>query len=244
MLSLLDAGVVPSKIFAVESEGLAAPLPETAFAPSGAEFTRIPASTLISYEESCLARDAEEGHLDIIPESWRNVERESASRKRFFAGIGVAVLLWAVLAAVLFLAPVYVKHRTTAVKKAIAKVTPAYQTVSDIRSRVRLIRSYEDRSRSLIEILHLVCEVMPEGVTLSSLQYEKTSEQASRDKQAGGIKIVGESTQSSSVLQFKDALDQSGVFAPGKLTGPTMDGKRQNYRFEIDARFLDEGGLQ
>ena len=241
MLSLLDAGVTPVRIFAVESEGRASRLPEAAFAPAHAEFVRIPANELVPYETSAVERDAEEGHLDIIPEAWRNVERESASRKRMIAGALAAVALWLLLAAVLFLAPVYVKHRTTAVKKAIAQITPAYQSVSDVRSRVRLIRSYEDRSQSSIEILRLICGVMPEGVTLSSLQYEKTSEQPSRDKEAGGVKIVGEATQSASVLQFKDALDQVGLFAPSKLTGPTMDGKRQNYRFEIDARFLEGG---
>lgn len=243
MLSLLDAGVSPAEIFLVESEGRKAPLPDSAFALAGAAVTRIPAKGLVPYEESALARDTEEGHLDIIPQAWRDVEHESASRKRFFAGVGVAIVLWALLAAVVFLAPIYVKHRTAAVRKAIAQVTPAYRAVSDVRSRVRLIRTYEDRSHSPIEILRLVCAIMPEGVTLSSLQFEKTSEQPASGKGAGGVKIVGESTQSGSALQFKDALDQAGLFAPGKLTGPTMDGKRQNYRFEIDARFLGEEDL-
>ena len=87
---------------------------------------------------------------------------------------------------------------------------------------------------------------MPEGIVFSSISYEKGGETPANSKTrvAGGVKIVGDADSSTSVLAFKDVLDASGLFTPAKLTGPTLDVKRQRYRFEIDSRFIDEEGGQ
>ena len=124
---------------------------------------------------------------------------------------------------------------------AIATVQPAYRAVADTRTKVRLIRSYQDRSHSLLDVLRAVCAEMPEGIVFSSISYEKGGETTGNNKSrsVGGVKIVGDADRSSTVLAFKDVLDGSGLFAPAKLNGPILDGKRQRYRFDIDSRFAD-----
>ena len=194
------------------------------------------------YVEGVIRRDSGEGHIDIVPSAWRDVEKQTIARGRFMTGVAVAILIWAVLAAALFLVPRFMQRRLDALDSAIAAVQPAYRTVSDTRTKVRLIRSYQDRSHSLLDVLRTICAEMPEGITFSSISYEKGGETPANSKTrvAGGVKIVGDADSSTSVLAFKDVLDASGLFAPAKLSGPTLDVKRQRYRFEIDSRFIDE----
>jgi hypothetical protein len=172
-------------------------------------------------------RDAEMGRLDLVPDAWRAQERTQRARRRFLTGFGAAALLWVLLTAGLLLAPGFVRRATAGVAARIAAREPAFREASDVRLRVRLIRSYMDRSRSLLEALRSVCEVMPAGVELSALTYRREE----------GVKLQGDAAGSALVYAFKDALDAAGVFAGGKLNGPTLDAGRRRHRFEIDARF-------
>ncbi len=192
------------------------------------------------FAEGVLRRDSEEGHIDIIPPAWRDIEKQSVARGRFLSGVVAALLVWAVAAAALYLMPRFMQRRLTTLDTAIEAVRPAYRAVSGTRTKVRLIRSYQDRSHSLLDVLRTVCAKMPDGIVFSSISYEKGGEASSNSKSyAGGVKIVGDADRSATVLEFKDILDGSGLFAPAKLNGPILDGKRQRYRFDIDSRFAE-----
>ena len=193
------------------------------------------------YAEGVIRRDGEEGHLDIVPTAWRDDEKKSVMRGRLLTGLAAAGLLWCVAAAALVLVPRFMQRRLDALDTAIESVRPAYLAVSDTRTKVRLIRSYQDRSHSLLDVLRAICAEMPDGIVFSSISYEKGGETPANSKTrvAGGVKIVGDADRSATVLAFKDILDGSGLFAPAKLSGPILDGKRQRYRFEIDSRFSD-----
>lgn len=239
-------GLEPSRLVVVSAEAPGEDFAAKLSASLDVETVWLDAAKVGPYAEGVVRRDAEEGHLDIIPRAWREVEEQSAAKGRFMTGIYIALFIWALLAAAMYFLPRYVKHRTAAVDVALNKVTPAYRVVADTRTKVRVIRSYQDRSHSLLDVLRLVCSEMPDGITFSSLSYEKGGElmQGGKTKSAGGIKIVGDADRSTTVLAFKDVLDASEMFVPAKLTGPTMDGKRQRYRFEIDSRFIDEEAAQ
>ena len=239
-------GLEPSRIVVVSAEAPGEDFSGKLSASLDVETSWLDAAKVGSYADGVVRRDAEEGHLDIVPRAWREVEEQTAAKGRFMTGIYIALFVWALLAAAMYFVPRYVKHRTAAVDVALSKVTPAYRVVADTRTKVRLIRSYQDRSHSLLDVLRLVCSEMPDGITFSSLSYEKGGElvQGGKTKSVGGIKIVGDADRSGTVLAFKDVLDDSGMFVPAKLTGPTMDGKRQRYRFEIDSRFVDEEAAQ
>lgn len=193
-----------------------------------------------SAARGAVVRGGEEGLLDIIPGVWRDDARKSEARKRFIGGISVALLAWALASVALFMLPRMIKARTTSIEKQINAVSGEYRMVADTRTKVRLIRSYEDRTYSPVEMLLAVCDKLPEGVTLTSLNYDKGGELSGRTRTVGGVKVVGESENSPAVLKFKDDVDGLGLFSPGKLTGPTMDGKRQRYKFELDSRFGEE----
>lgn len=196
-------------------------------AAAGVQPQYVPRERLGSPALGVALRDAETGRLDLVPDAWREQERTQRARRRFLAGFGAAALLWVLLTAGLLLAPSIVKRATAGVTARIAAREPAFREASDVRLRVRLIRSYMDRSRSLLEALRSVCEVMPAGVELSALTYRREE----------GVKLQGDAAGSALVYAFKDALDAVGVFAGGKLNGPTLEPVRRRHRFEIDARF-------
>ena len=176
-------------------------------------------------------REGEAGRLDLVPPAWRRQEHEQRRRRLARAGLVVAVALWVVLAAALFGAPRVLQRRNAGLTERIAAGEAAYRAVSDVRQRVRLIRSYMDRSQSLLEVLREVCLILPEGAELGSMTYRR----------ADALKLAGDADQSSRVYALKDALDASGRFESTRLTGPTLDGARRRYRFEIDARFKGDG---
>lgn len=172
-------------------------------------------------------RDGETGRLDLVPDVWRAQEHAQRARRRFLKAFGAAALLWLLLTAALLLAPSIVRRATAGVAARIAARETVFREASDVRLRVRLIRSYMDRSRSLLEALRSVCEVMPAGVELSALTYRREE----------GVKLQGDAAGPALVYAFKDALEAAGVFAGSKLNGVTLDAARRRHRFEIDARF-------
>ena len=179
----------------------------------------------------CALREGEAERLDLVPPAWRSQERDLRKRRRFLTAIGGAVGLWIVLAGLLVAAPRVVRWRTAAIAARIAAGEADYRAVSDVRQRVRLIRSYMDRSQSLLEILRDVCTVMPDGLELGALTYRRDD----------AVKLVGDAEQPARVYALKDALDASGRFESTRLSGPTRDA-RMRYRFEIEARF--KGGAR
>ncbi len=238
------SGLAPERLIYVSENPPPEELPARVDQALGIGVEWFDAATVGPYAEGVLRRDAEEGHIDIVPPTWRDIEKESVARGRFMAGVIAALLVWAVAFAALYLIPRFMERRLASVDSAIASVQPAYRTVADTRAKVRLIRSYQDRSHSLLDVLRTVCAEMPDGIVFSSISYEKGGETSGNNKTraAGGVKIVGDADRSSTVLAFKDVLDGSGLFAPAKLNGPILDGKRQRYRFDIDSRFVEGEG--
>ena len=246
VLSVLDlgegfAGLSPEKIVFVSDEP-----PEDALVSSireslGADVGHLPASELGDPVIAVIRRDDEEGHIDIVPQQWRDAESQSAGRRRFIAGVIAAMAVWAVLLAGLLLAPVILQKASDKVQSSITAIDAEYQHVSDTRTKVRLIRSYQDRSHSLLETFRDICAGMPDGLVFSSLSYEKGGETVvgSKTKSVGGFKVAGDADSFQTITTLKDFLDALGPFAPATISGVSLDSKRQRQRFEIDSRFKD-----
>ncbi len=236
------SGIAPDRLVYVADEAPPQTFSERIDQALGIGVDWLDAAAVGPYVEGVVRRDVEEGHLDIVPAAWRDVEKQSAMRGRLMAVLAAVLLVWVAAAAGLYLAPKFMQRRLDAVNTAIAAVQPSYRAVSDTRTKVRLIRSYQDRSHSLLDLLRAICVGMPDGIVFSSISYDKGGEVQlnSKSRAVGGVKIVGDADRSATVLAFKDVLDGSGLFAPAKLSGPILDGKRQRYKFDIDSRFAEE----
>ena len=178
----------------------------------------------------CARREGEEGRIDLVPYAWRSHELGQRKRRRLAAAFGAAFGLWLLLLAAMLLAPAVVGRQTAAVNARLAAEEGDYRRVSDVRLRVRLIRSYMDRSQSVLEVLRQICTVMPEGMVFNSITY----------RHGDVVRFAGDADQAARVYALKDELDNAEGFESTRLTGPTLDAVRQRHRFEIEARFPTE----
>ena len=198
----------------------------------------IPESDLFPFVASTLLREEEDGCIDIVPNAWREEEELSISRQKFKTGIIAAIAIWVIIAASFYIIPWLQTRKTASLDKNIKALTPAYRQVNELRSRVRLITTYEDRSFSFIDTFKTICEEMTPGITLTSLSYDKGSEALVNGKPSpGGFKLSGTSEASSQVNEFVDGLNAMGIFQPPKLTGPNLVSGSAHYKFEIDIKF-------
>jgi hypothetical protein len=198
---------------------------------------------LPSFVLSAMERDDEEGCIDIVPDAWRADEQASVAKRHFIYGAIAAVVVWAVAFAAFLAVPKAIARQTAALRRDIAAVMPEYSEVADLRTRVRLIQSYEDRSHSALEVLRLLCERLPDGMTLGNFSYEKNDEGGSSGRRGGpgGFKITGDAADSAAILGLKDMMDEEDLFDAARLKGPTMDGQRRRFKFELDWRFAEGG---
>lgn len=173
--------------------------------------------------------------LDASPESWREVLDEERFKSRMIRNLAVAGAIWLLAVASFFVVPV-VYGRMTKAKKAESSTHMAeYTRVSDMRNKTRLVQEYTFHDRSALEIMRLVSECMPEGITLSSWRFTFGK----------SLVLRGTANSRAAALGFVDRLrdltfPESGetvfpVVANGDLTG-----KDDTLKFNIDCRAADE----
>lgn len=246
-LSLLDIasehpGFAPDRLAFVAPDGT-----DPQFADAASEAAGIPAETiregdLTPYVESALDREGEGGCIDIVPPAWREDEEATQRRRRFTYGAIAAVAVWAVIFGVMTYIPRSIAGDTAAARREIAAMMPQFSEVAELRTRVRLIQSYEDRTLSVLEMLRRLCSEMPDGMALATFAYEKTDDGTTSGRRGpGGIRATGDAADADSILRLKNALDEAGPFQPARIKGPTMDGQRRRFKFELDWRFREGG---
>lgn len=175
--------------------------------------------------EGVALRTRENASMDLTPAVWRTAIYEAQVTKRVYTGVAIAMACWALLMGGLFGAPRYYKFRTDRCKAFEKAHARAYKQVADTRDRVQLIESYMDRTRSSLEMLRIVSEAKPEGITLVGFTYKKDE----------GIKLNGDAEEPSLVYAFKDAITENPLFETVTLLGPSAS--RGKHKFDIDAKF-------
>lgn len=141
-------------------------------------------------------RTAEDGSLNAMPDSWREVLAETRFKAKLLRNMIAAVAVWLVAMAVLFGVPVAYGYMTDYQKELCKRHAKQYKAVSDKKAKVKLVRKYSDHSRGALEIMKAVSDRLPAGVTLSSWDFTRDD----------GVRLRAESDDSSSAYQLKDAL--------------------------------------
>ena len=187
-------------------------------------------------------RTAEEGALNALPDSWREVLAETRFKAKLLRNVIAAVAVWVVAMAVLFGVPVAYGYMTDHQKDLCKRHAKQYKAVSEKKAKVKLVRKYSDHSRGALEIMKAVSDRIPDGITLSSWDY-------TRDE---GVRIRAESEDSSSAYQLKDRLaemyaeavdgdngDGEKIFEQVRL-GALSKQKDGKQKFEIECRYKAE----
>jgi hypothetical protein len=125
---------------------------------------------------------------------------------------------------VLFSGPLVYKQMTDRVRAASRAHAKAFKQVSDMRERVKLILAYTDRTYSPLELLRIVSERLPQGITLTGFNFPARRRRQSHRR--SGFAHAG--------LRLQKRDDEDPLFESVSLTGPSAI--RGKHKFDVDAK--------
>lgn len=182
-------------------------------------------------------RAADEGSLNALPASWRELLEETRFKAKLVRYLAIAGGIWLLIMAVLFGVPMVYDFLTDHQKSLSKQHQRQYREVKDMKAKVDLIRKYSDHARGALEIMKALSDRLPEEITLTTWNYK-------RDE---GVRVSGEGDAAESVYAFKDAMDEMSagegedgerIFPTVTLNGPNTSKGR--HRFDLDCQYKGE----
>lgn len=183
-------------------------------------------------------RAADEGALNALPASWRELLEETRFKAKLVKYLAIAGGIWLLIMAVLFGVPMVYDFMTDHQKSLSKQHQRQYKEVKDMKAKVDLIHKYSDHARGALEIMKALSDRLPEEVTLTAWNYK-------RDE---GVRVSGEGDTAESVYAFKDAMDEMSagegedgerIFPTVTLNGPNAS--KGKHRFDLDCQYKTEG---
>ena len=183
--------------------------------------------------EGVANRTIEDATLDVTPEAWNTALKDARFKKRLIFGMAIAGGVWALAMILLFGVPMGYGWLTDRQKAASRRHQSVYKKVKDTRDRVKLVQRYSDHARGALETLKVVSDRMPNGVTLTQLQYRRGEY----------VRVWAEASTPKLVYTFQEKLekavldDDSPLF--GEVTRSEIKQMRSGgHKFDIEARFV------
>ena len=209
---------------------------ESALAP----VRRLPGVSLEDALAGVRERSEEETSLNALPESWREVLEETRFKAKLAKSLAVAGTVWALIMGVLFGVPLVYGFMADKQKSLSRAHRGRYSEVSGMREKVKLVQKYSDHSRGALEIMKALSDRLPEGIELSSWNFEREN----ADEGRGGVTVSGEADSANLVYEFKDEMSElkigdENLFGTVNLRGPTA-GRGGKQRFDLECRFAAE----
>lgn len=183
-------------------------------------------------------RSAEEGGLDALPASWREVLVESRFKAKMIKHLAVAGGIWLLIMGVLFGVPMAYGFMTDYQNGIRAKHKKQFEAVKAMKDKVMLVRKYSDHDRGALEIMKALSDRLPAEITLTSWNYKREE----------GLTVIGDGDTAESVYEFKDKIaalasgdgeDEEKIFKVVELKGPNMS--RGKHHFELSCQYKQEG---
>ena len=182
-------------------------------------------------------RAADEGGLNALPESWRELLEETRFKAKLTKCLAVAGGVWLLIMAVLFGVPTVYGFMTDHQKSLSKQHQRQYAAVKEMKAKVDLIHKYSDHARGALEIMKALSDRLPEGITLSGWNYNRED----------GVRVSGDAETAEAVYAFKDAMDEMAdgedgegerIFGALDLSGPNAS--KGGYRFDLDCQYQRE----
>ncbi len=173
-----------------------------------------------------VARQVDSGtgaQLDLVPEAWRLEEKNRRIKHGLVLASAVVLVLWLLAIGGILAWQELQGRNLIRLEKQLAAVKPAAQDVRDARRRVQALSLYGDISHSALECLRELTSLMPEGIELNQVTFEKGK----------AVALSGEAPASQAVYDFKKALDASSLFHGTELQGPVRSRNRETFRIAI-----------
>ena len=182
-------------------------------------------------------RSEDEGALNALPESWRELLEETRFKAKLFRYLAIAGGVWLLVMAILFGVPMVYNFMTSHQKSLSKQHQRQYAAVKEMKAKVDLIHKYSDHARGALEIMKALSDRLPEGVTLSAWNYNRED----------GVRVSGDAETAEAAYAFKDAMDEMSdgeegegerIFGTVDLNGPNAS--KGGYRFDLDCQYQRE----
>lgn len=182
-------------------------------------------------------RSEDEGALNALPESWRELLEETRFKHKLIRYLAIAGGVWLLIMAILFGVPMVYGFMTDHQKSLSKQHQRQYMSVKEMKAKVDLIHKYSDHARGALEIMKALSDRLPEGVTLSAWTYRRED----------GVRVSGDAEAAEDVYKFKDAMDAMSdgedgegerIFGTVDLNGPNAS--KGGYRFDLDCQYKTE----
>ncbi len=209
-----------------------AELPAALTAAGGWPVKAEPLDSLGPLSEGVARREADTPgvRLDLVLDTWRIAEKNRQIKQRLAAASGVALGVWLLSIGAVLGWQEFHSRRLAGLEAQLAVMKPAAQDVRDNRKRVQSLNLFGDITRSALECLREITSLMPAGIELNQITFEKGK----------AIALSGEAPASQAVYDFKKALDASTLFYGTELQGPIRTKNRETFRIAI--ALFQEGG--
>lgn len=140
--------------------------------------------------------------IDLAPAAWRSsIQSKRYQRQAALVG-GIAFGAWALLMLGLWLFTAHQKTLLADAQAGLIRMQTELQEVTDLKNQVVSLEQYADRSRSGLECLREITELLPPGVDITSITYAKTSQ----------ITLRGEADTDAPIYELVKQLEGSTLF--------------------------------
>lgn len=170
--------------------------------------------------------------LDMTPAAWRLADKSRSFKRRMLAASAAVFGIWLLLIVGIFGGFYLQQWSVDRLKLKKEELDKPAKKVTEIRSRVMVIKRYMDWTKSPLECLRETSSLQPHGVDMTSFTYRKGE----------GVKISGEADTVNLVYDFKNSLDGAHFFAGTTLDGPRHDPRKGKEMFNMDLKL--PGGEQ
>jgi Tfp pilus assembly protein PilN len=164
--------------------------------------------TLPPLSEGLLRRASNrQGLMDLAPAAWHLTEKRRRDRQRLIRLSSALLGVWVLAMLVVFGGLQYQKQRLARLNSKLEQLTPAADNARMVRDRVRVLQQYVERKHSALECLREIADLLPPGISLKSINYNK----------AKGLEISGEADAVTLIYDFKKEMEKSPLFVKTDL---------------------------
>lgn len=146
--------------------------------------------------------------LNLAPPAWKASESALRARRRLLTSAIAIAGAWLTGMAVLFGGLQLRKQKLASLERELATLKAPAEKVRALRDRSLALGQYMERSRSALECLREVSDLLPPGIDLKSFNYHKGKT----------LELSGEAEAYALVADFKRELEKSELFASTELS--------------------------
>lgn len=167
----------------------------------------------------------EAARLDLAPDAWRKGMQSKMYQRKALSIAIAAAAAWLVLMGALMFFGQREKSLLSKSKAEIDRAQAEVEFIRNLQAQAEWLQQYADRTYSSLECLREISELLPDGVDITSITYNKSSQ----------LNLRGEADTDIPVNAFISRLEKSGLFISVKTEGisTTQRGGKMRSQFRI-----------